>query len=35
MCSVEDEDEVERLWDEMLEEFEEFCDDNGWTGQEV
>ena len=35
VCSVEDEEEVERLWDEMLEEFEEFCDDNGWTGQEV
>lgn len=35
VCTVEDEEEVERLWDAMLEEFEEFCDDNGWTGQEV
>ena len=34
MC-MEEEEEAERLWDEMLEEFEDFCDSNEWTGQEV
>lgn len=35
VCAVEDADEADRLWDEMLEEFEDFCDSNEWTGQEV